>query len=79
MQFDLGVYIFLLDFAVELLPYFFCYKTEFFPSKTIYEKDRSRFLELFSKDIFSLIAEFHKTDLDICSHSGDEKTHLKAK
>ena len=37
-------------------------------------KDGSRFLELFLEDKTDIIAEFHKTDVDVLDHSGELKT-----
>ena len=65
------------------LPYFFGYKAEFFPSKSVPKSrsiiDSSRFLGLFRKGKTSIIAKFHRTDLVLCSHSRERKTDLIAK
>ena len=55
----------------QTVPYFFGYKTDFFPSKTIPKrsisilKDRSRCLGLFRKGKIGIIAKFHWPDLVI--------------
>ena len=58
----------------HILLYFFGYKMEFFPSRTIPKsrcilEDGSRFLGLFRNGKTGIIAKFQRTDLVDCSHS----------
>ena len=66
------------------IPYFFGYKTEFFPSKNNSKNlDPSFKMDLDLRrcvgrvKLVSYRAKFHKTGLAICSHSGEGKTCLK--
>ena len=67
------------NFKTVEIQYFFSYKTEFIPSKTIQKsrsflQDGSRSLGLFNKGKTCRIAKFHRTDLVICSQSREGKT-----
>ena len=58
------------------VPYFFSYKTEFFPFQNnpkSQDQDGSRSLRLFRKGKTGIKAKFHRTDLVICSHSRERK------
>ena len=57
-----------------LVPYFFSYKMEFFPSKTnpknlMHLISRCSSLGMFWKEKTCIIAKLCRTDLVICSHS----------
>ena len=62
------------------LPYFFGYKTEvfFLPKQSQRSRsillDGSKSLGFFRKGKIGIMAKFHRTDLDICSHSREPKS-----
>ena len=56
----------------NLMPHFFCYKTEF--SSFQNNPNGSRSLRLFRNGEIHIIAKYHRTDLVILSHSREGKT-----
>ena len=60
------------------IPYFFAYKTVFFPSETIPKIQIRRSLGLFRKGKTCITGKLHRTDLIICTHSREGKPRLIA-